>query len=346
MSGTNKPQPYYHSPVNAAWLARRRETILDPALPIVDAHHHIWDRRGEEYLLGAFFEDVGSGHNVRGSVFIQCGFAFRAEGPPAFRPVGETEAIAGMAEEFARQHPDAPPLCQGIVGYADLRLGDRVAEVLERHLEAGRGRFKGIRQNAARDSAIVSTMTTTPPFSLLRDAEFRRGFARLAVLGLSFDAWIYHPQIPELIDLAASFPDVPVVLNHVGGLIGVGPYAERRAETFAAWRRDIGRLAALPNCFVKLGGLARPVVGARFNEAPDPPSSGELAAAWRPEIEACIEAFGPARSMFESNFPVDKGQCGYAALWNAYKLIVGGCSASERADLFAGAARRFYRLGL
>ena len=344
MSEPGAARPYPHTPVNAAWLARRQEPILDPGLPIVDAHHHIWNRPGEEYLLDAFLADVRTGHAIRGSVFIQCGFAFRRDGPAELRPAGETATIAAMAGQFAREHPDAPPLCQGIVGYADLTLGDHVAEVLEQHLAAGGGRFKGVRHSTASDPAIVNTMTTHPPPGLMGAPAFRDGFRRLDAFGLCYDAWLYHPQIPELIDLAAAVPDVPIVLNHAGGLIGIGPYRARRAEAFAAWRRDIGRLAAFPNCYVKLGGLARPVVGSRFHEAPDPPSSEQLAEAWRPDLEACIEAFGPRRSMFESNFPVDKGQCSFPVLWNAYKRIAAGYSPDERADLFHGTATRFYHL--
>jgi len=176
------------------------------------------------------------------------------------------------------------------------------------------------------------------------DERVRAGFARLAPLGLSFDAWMYHTQLSELVDLARAFPDTPIVLDHVGGAIGLGPYAGKRDEVFAEWSARIRELAACPNVHIKLGGLGMRMFGFTVHTGELPPSSEELAAEWRPYIETCITAFGPKRAMFESNFPVDKGSCGYAALWNAFKRIATDCSATEKAALFAGTATKFYRL--
>ncbi|MEO8752749.1 MAG: amidohydrolase family protein [Casimicrobiaceae bacterium] len=340
-------RPYPHPRVNAAWLAQRSEAPLEPALPIVDAHHHLWDRAGEEYLLPAFLADTATGHNVRASVFVQCGFGYDVDGPSELRPVGETRRVAAMVAEHEARTGRRVAACQGIVGHVDMRLGDAARGVLERHLEAGQGRFRGIRHSASWDPAIVTTMVSgTPPPGMLGDASFRRGMATLSPLQLSFDAWIYHPQLPELHDLARQFPDVPIALGHVGGVLGIGPYAENPAQTFADWRAGMAQLAQCPNVHVKLGGLARPVAGFNFHESPQPWSSADMAQAWRPYIETSIELFGPQRCMFESNFPVDKGLCSYGLLWNAFKRLAAGCSADEKHALFAGTATSFYRLDI
>jgi predicted TIM-barrel fold metal-dependent hydrolase len=236
-------------------------------------------------------------------------------------------------------------VCAGIVGYADLALGAPVERVLEAMIGTGGGRFRGIRfitashlDQAAWGSAIIR------PEGLLMDPKLREGFARLAPLGLSFDAWMYHTQLGELVGLARAFPETPIVLDHVGGAIGLGRYAGRRDEVFAEWGARIRELAACPNVHIKLGGLGMRMFGFTLHTGELPPSSEELAAAWRPYIETCIAAFGPDRAMFESNFPVDKGSCSYAALWNAFRRITAGCSAAEKQALFAGTATKFYRL--
>lgn len=331
------------SPVRQAWLDRRREAILEPELPIVDPHHHLWDRPGWRYLLDELLADLSSGHRVVATVFLQCRAMYRAAGPEALRPVGETEFVNGVAAMSASGGYGPARVCAGIVGFADLRLGAAVREVLEAHLRAGGGRFRGIRHSAAWDASV--THPANAPFpGLLGDARFREGFAQLAPLGLSFDAWLYHPQLPELTALARSFPDTPIVLNHVGGPLGTGAYAGRRDEVFARWSASIRELATCPNVRVKLGGLGMPRAGFGFHEQPEPPSSEHLAAAWRPYVETCIGAFGAERCMFESNFPVDKESYPYAAYWNACKRLTQGASATEKAALFGGVAARFNRL--
>jgi predicted TIM-barrel fold metal-dependent hydrolase len=339
---TGEPQAYPHPHVDDAWLARLREEILDPELPIVDAHHHLWERPSGRYLLDDLRADLISGHNVRATVFIQCGFAYHSDGPAELRPVGETEYVAATA---ARAEAAGPRACAGIVGYCDFRLGEPIDAVLEAHIQAGGGRFKGIRQSAGWDAAVIMTTATPATPHLLTDPAFRRGLSRLGRFGLSYECSLYHPQLPELIDLARGFPDLPILANHCGGLIRVGPYRDHPEEAFAAWRRDLRELARCPNVCLKLGGQAMTIRGFAFHEHVLPPSSGELAAAWRPIMETCIEAFGPDRCMFESNFPVDKGMCSYPVVWNAFKRLASGCSADEKAALFHGTATRFYRLG-
>jgi len=336
--------PYPHPRVRPEWLAKLREDILEPGLPIIDPHHHLWRARPDRYLLEDLVGDTGSGHNVLATVFIQCGSAYRQDGPVELRPVGETEFVATVAAATETGAYGAFRACPGIVGHADCRLGDRIVPVLEAHIEAGGGRFKGIRHSGTYDPAIAPTAPPGAPPGLYRDPDFRRGFARLAGLGLTFEAWLYHPQLPDLIDLLHAHPDQKIVLNHLGGPLGVGPYAGQQAEVFAAWRSHIRELAKSPNLFIKLGGLAMNVNGFGYDHQVVPPSSGEMAGAWRPWMETAIEAFGVERCLFESNFPVDKGMCSYPVLWNAFKRIAAACSADEKAALFHGTAARFYNL--
>lgn len=329
------------------WLAQHEEPILDPTLPIIDPHHHLWDHPGERYLFEDLRADLATGHDIRATVFVQCGAMYRATGDEALRPLGEVEFVNGVAAMSASGRYGTPRICDGIVGFADLTLGAAVAPVLEAHRAAAGPRFKGVRNRTAWfDSPEVRSNLVTPPPGPLAHPAFAEGLRVLARQGLSLDVWAYHPQLPAVLALARAVPEAVIVLDHVGGPLGVGPFRGRRAEVFADWSRDIRALAALPNVMVKLGGLAMEVNGFPFHEAPRPPDSATLAEAWRPYIETCIAAFGVDRCMFESNFPVDKGMCSYAVLWNAFKRLAQGASATEKAALFAGTAARVYRLAL
>jgi predicted TIM-barrel fold metal-dependent hydrolase len=330
------------------WLALHREDVIDPARPIVDAHHHLWDHRGgERYMIEEIAGDIASGHNVVATVYVDCRSMYRAGGPEALRPVGEVEFANGVAAMSASGGYGSAALCAGIVGHANLLLGDAARAVLEAEIAAGNGRFRGIRHASAWDAdARIGGNYSTRPKGLLLDATFRKGFACLAPLGLSFDAWLFHPQIGEFTDLARAYPDTRIVLDHCGGPIGVGGYANHRREIFAVWKASIGEAAKCPNVVVKLGGLAMRLLGYDFHERPMPPSSEDVATAWRPYIESCIEAFGPKRCMFESNFPPDKGQCSYQVIFNAFKRVAAPYSETEKTALFQKTAMDFYRLEL
>jgi predicted TIM-barrel fold metal-dependent hydrolase len=329
------------------WLALRKEEVLDLQRPIVDPHHHLWDRGGQRYLVEEMVDDIASGHNIIATVYVEARSMYRASGPEAFRPVGEVEFANGVAAMSASGGYGPAAICAGIVGHANLLLGDGARAVLEAEMIAGNGRFRGIRHSAAWDAdADVAGMYATRPKGLLLDPTFRKGFACLAPLGLSFDAWLFHPQIGELTDLARAFPDTKIVLDHCGGLLGIGSYANRREEIFASWKASIQEIAKCPNVVVKLGGLAMRLLGYDFHERAMPPSSEEAAAAWRPYIETCIEAFGPERGMFESNFPPDKGQCSYQVIFNAFKRIAAQYSEAEKTALFSKTATDFYKLRL
>lgn len=321
------------------------EDILEPDLPICDPHHHLWDYPGSRYMIEELLADVGSGHRVESTVFVECGSFYRADGPEALRPVGETEAVNGVAAMSASGRYGASRLCAGIVGFADLTLGSEVEEVLAAHMVAGGGRFRGIRHAAGWDSsAAVHNSHTHPPENLYARPDFRAGFARLADFGMVFDAWQFHPQLPELLDLARAFPEQPIVLDHVGGFLSIGPYAGRRDEIFPTWAANIRDLADCRNVVVKLGGLAMSMSSFGFHKSETPVGSEVLADAWKPYFETCIEAFGTERCMFESNFPMDHVTCSYATLWNAFKRIAAGASAAEKARLFKDTARAVYRL--
>lgn len=327
-----------------AWLAEVEEPILEAALPICDPHHHLWDREGSRYLLHELLTDTGSGHNVVSTVFIECSAMYRADGPEALRPVGETEFVNGVAAMSASGGYGSTRACAGIVGFADLLLGDAAVEVLEAHIAAS-PRFRGIRHAAGFDpSPDVRNSHTNPPAGLYGHEAFRRGFARLAPLGLTFEAWQYHHQMPELTDLARAFPDTTFILNHFSGPLGIGPYEGQQEGIFAKWREDLAELARCPNVVAKLGGLVMPINGFGFHKRSTPPTSEELAATTGDWYRHALECFGPERCMFESNFPVDKASCSYAVLWNSFKRLAAGCSAAEKAALFRDTAERVYRI--
>ena len=329
------------------WLALHKEEIIDPPRPIVDPHHHLWDRGGQRYLIDEMAADIGSGHNVVATVYVEARSMYRAGGPEALRPVGEVEFANGAAAMSTSGGYGTATICAGIVGHVNLLLGETAREVLEAEIAAGGGRFRGIRHSSAWDAdPEVAGMYALRPKGLLLDPAFRKGFACLAPLGLSFDSWLFHPQIGELADLARAFPDTKIVLDHCGGPIGVGGYAGRREEVFPIWKASIQQIAQCPNVNVKLGGLAMCLLGYDFHKRPKPPSSEEAAAAWRPYIETCIEAFGPERCMFESNFPPDKGQCSYQVIFNAFKRIAAQYSEAEKTALFSQTAADVYRLKL
>ena len=284
---------------------------------------------------------------MRATVYIECQSMYRTDGVPEFRSVGEMEFVNGVAAMSASGSYGPARACAGIVGFADLRLGARVDDVLERLLEAGGGRFRGVRHSAvwhAPDAAITTPINPKPPKGLLLDQTFREGFSRLGPRGLTFDAWLYFTQLADLTDLARAFPGTTIIANHLGGILGVGVYAGKRDEVFTEWRKEIAQLATCPNVQMKLGGLGMPRVGFGFRQQEMPPSSQEIATAALPYFETCIDHFGVDRCMFESNFPVDKESYGYAILWNAFKRLAAGYSAAEKQALFSGTASSVYRL--
>ena len=327
------------------WLDLVQEEIIEPERPIIDPHHHLWDRGGNRYLIDELVADTGSGHNIVSTVFIECFSMHRAGGPEALRPVGETEFVQGVAAMSASGGFGTTRVADGIISYADLTLGEAVGEVLDAHLAASPTRFRGIRHAVGWDaSADVRNSHTRPPEHLLLDEKYRRGAAELSRRGLVFEAWLYHSQIPELTDLARALPELTIVLDHFGGPLGIGPYAGRADEVFEGWQRSIDDLASCPNVVAKLGGINMEINGFGWELREQPPGSEELAEATKRYYLHTIERFGPQRCMFESNFPVDKVSVSYAVLWNSFKRLTAGFSEADKSALFHDTAARVYKL--
>lgn len=334
------------------WLALTAEPALEPDLPICDPHHHFWDFRHERipyqrYLLHELAADMRSGHNVRSTVFIEARAMYRADGPEEMRPVGEVEFVQGLAAASASGLYGPGRAAAAIVGHANLNLGDRVVAVLEALQAASPNRFRGIRHSVTWDPhpEVENTAAHNMP-GQLASAQFRAGAKALARMGLSLEGWMYFPQLPELAAFAKAVPDLTIILNHIGGLLRVGPYANRDSEVLAAWRSGIAAVAACPNVYMKLGGIGMPRTGFDWHTRNKPVGSEELATSMAPFMHYCIENFSPNRCMFESNFPVDKVSYSYKVMYNAFKRLSAGYSAAERAAMFHDTAARVYRITL
>jgi len=340
-----------HIAIRPEWLATEQEDVLDPQRPIIDSHHHLYDRPGVRYLLDDYLRDTSSGHNVRASVFVQARAMLRADAPVHLQSLGETEFVNGVAAASASGIYGNTRVCAGIVGYADLLMGDDVRPVLERHIAAAgglssnEGRFCGIRQTLSWDTDATLLNAAYPTTKHMADSNaFRAGFAHLAPLGLSFEAWVFFHQLPVVASLARAFPETRIVLNHCGGIVRIARYASEREEVYYRWRSGMTELAQCPNVMVKLSGLGMRLGGFDFETRDRAPRSSELAAAWRPWIEGCVETFGSDRCMYGSNFPVDKGSYSYRTGLNALKLLFMAASEDAKDDVFWRSAKSFYRL--
>ncbi len=335
---------------NDDWLALTVEETLEPDLPICDPHHHLWEFRTERveprYLMDELQADLGSGHNIVSTVFIECRAMYRPEGPEALKFVGEVEFVNGIAAMSASGLYGPTKVAAGIIGSADLLMGAGAGETLDAQIAVGGGRFRGIRRSATWDAdEEIRNSRADPTRGLLLDKTFREGFAELERRNLTFEGWIYHHQIPELTDLARAFPGITIILDHLGGPLGVGPYKGKRDDYFESWKSDIADLASCSNVVAKLGGINMDINGFFWHENPKPPTSQELHEATRKYYEHMIEQFGVDRCMFESNFPVDKLSCSYNVLWNSFKRLASDYSADEKAALFHDTATRVYGLG-
>ncbi|WP_083745353.1 amidohydrolase [Variovorax sp. KK3] len=338
------------------YLARQpHEVAMLPALPIVDAHHHLWDVRGaadprlggksHRYLVDDYMADASSGHHVTASVFVECRTMYRASGPAQLRPVGEVEFAAGMGAMADSGSYGSTRVCAVVVGQADLTLGAGVYEVLEACTIAGSGRFRGVRHSAGWSDrpGVRNNATSTGP-GIYTSSPFQAGARCLGAMGLSLDAFLFHHQLGDLVALARAVPELPIALCHCGGPLGFDTAEVHQREVFQAWRSNMRDVAACDNVHVKLGGIMNRLGAFDFRTAQRPPTSAELARLWRPYVETCIELFGPRRCMFESNFPVEKMGISFHALWNAFKRMAAGCSDDEQAELFSRTATRFYRI--
>ena len=332
------------------WHTLRQEATLEPEIPICDPHHHFWDFRAERipyqrYLLHELAADINSGHNVTSTVFVEARSMYRAAGPEEMRPVGEVEFVQGLAAASASGLYGPGRAAAAIVGHANLNLGAAVKPVLEALQAASPNRFRGIRHSVTWDPhpEVENTAAHRMPEQLASD-NFRAGARVLADLGLSLEGWLYFPQMPELANFANAVPNLTIILNHIGGLLRVGPYADNDDQVLSTWRHGIAACAAAPNIVIKLGGIGMPRTGFDWHERAIPAGSVELAAQMAPLMHYCIDQFGPDRCMFESNFPVDKVSYSYNVMYNAFKRLSAGYSPAERASMFHDTAVRVYRV--
>ncbi len=331
------------------WLALTPEETLEPDLPICDPHHHFWDFRTQRipyqrYLLHELADDVNSGHNVKSTVFIEARSMYRADGPEEMRPVGEVEFVQGLAAASASGLYGPTKVAAAIVGHANLNLGEAVETVLEALQAASPNRFRGIRHGLTWDPHLDIPSNRWNLESQLADEKFRDGSRVLARMGVSFYAWMYFHQLPELVEFARAIPGLTIILNHIGGVLRTGPYANRDEEVLPIWREGLAAVAKCPNVVVKLGGIGQPRTGYDWSARDVPIGSEELAGLMAPYMNYAIEQFGPDRGMFESNFPPDKVGHSYNILYNAFKRLSKGYSTTERAALFQGTAERAYRM--
>lgn len=325
-------------PASEAWLAKQAfEEVLEPDLPIVDPHYHFIEQPGFRYLKEQFEADLQSGHRVAQTVYVEMPRHYRKSGPNSLRPVGETE-------HAAFESASSPVIASGIVGYADLTLGAEVEEALAAHVQAGAGRFKGVRYATPRDPHPAIVVHHHTPLGVTDSAQFDEGVRALGRAGLTLDAYVFFHQLDELTRIAQRHPHVTIVIGHCGGLLGYGPYAGRHQEVFAEWRQKLAALAECPNVRIKLGGVLMRLASYDYLNVERPEPSSKLAACLRPYVETCIELFEPQRCMFESNFPVDKIATGYRTLWNAFKRITANATPSEKTALYSQTARETYRL--
>ena len=332
------------------WLALTPEPPLEPDLPICDPHHHFWDFRTERipyqrYLLHELADDMNSGHNVRSTVFVEARAMYRDGGPEEMRPVGEVEFVQGLAAASASGLYGPGRAAAAIVGHANLLLGDRVEPVLQALQAASPNRFRGIRHSVTWDPH--PEVENTAAYNMqgqLANNDFRAGARVLARMGFSLEGWMFFPQLPELAEFAKAVPDLTIILNHIGGLLRVGPYANRDDEVLATWRNGIAAVAECPNVVMKLGGIGMPRTGFDWHTRTKPIGSEELAESMAPFMTYCIEQFGPNRCMFESNFPVDKVSYSYNVMYNAFKRLSANYTATERTAMFHDTAARVYRI--
>tara|TARA_B100001093_G_scaffold316138_1_gene301623 strand:- start:4091 stop:5098 length:1008 start_codon:yes stop_codon:yes gene_type:complete len=323
--------------------------LYEPEREIIDAHHHLWKTgpMAESYELTKFRYDTGTGHNVVGTMFVECGVSYLDTGPDRFKPIGESRFARKNAEKSEIEAGPGKPPILGIVAYADLMQGKAAKDILLAQKEAAGEYFSGIR--------YATAFHPNPPEGnrrigqikhiMLRDT-FREGFSQLRDLNISYDAWLLYDQIPELIDLANKFEDIQIVLNHLGGPIGIGLTCVNREAVLSDWKTNLDELSKCENVNVKLGGLCMPITGWAWHERTENVDLQEIYDNQADFYKFVIDLFGPRRCMFESNFPIDRLSISYKTLWNLFKLIGLSYNECEKQYLFSKTCIETYRLKL
>jgi predicted TIM-barrel fold metal-dependent hydrolase len=337
---SERPKPHVH-PVDEQWLALGKEAPIDPEIDIVDSHMHLWDFSNPPYYADSYICDAQSA-GISSSVYVDCTMAYREDGPAALVPVGEVEFACEQGKSSVRD----VGVAAGIIGWADLTLGKDVGPVLDALEIAGNGHFRGVRTRATYDpdpAAGYGAMGVGPGL-MLRD-DFRQGVEQLYARGHVLDLYAFHTQLHEVADLAQAFLDLPIILNHIGGPLGIGHYADIGDQVFADWKEGIAKVASCPNVSVKIGGFAISRIAiVPMQKRERPFSSLEIAAICKPWVDHCLVAFGAQRCMFGSNFPVDKVAMPMLTLVNAMKHLTEHLPVSDRKDFFASNARRIYKI--
>lgn len=335
--------------VRQAWRELVSETAIEPAVPIIDAHHHLFAVAPRPNLEPCtpnewISELRASNHNVVATVHVDAFSNYRTEGPEHLRPVGETEYIESVANASDQSSVGYRGVCSAIVCNADLMLGGAVGEVIDAHMTAS-ARVRNVRRMTVYDAELPHGLPGHRVPHMLGRPEFHEGMREVAKRGLGFDAAVAQSQLLELVDFAHSFSDTLIVLNHIGTPLAIGRYRDNPADAFAQWKAGMVALARCPNVVVKIGGLNMPFTGLGVDpSAATPLTSSQMADRQRVHVLTTIELFGPHRCMFESNFPVDQWYTSYRVLWNAFKIITTGFSTADRSALFSETARRVYRM--
>jgi L-fuconolactonase len=317
------------------------EEILFPDLSIIDPHVHMWNRGGFDYFASELLADIQDGHKVEKTIYVECHMCYNNDPREAFQPVGETEYVLEQCQQVASSDH---ALAAGILGCANLMLGVDVEPVLHAHIAAARGRFRGLRAHVAYhpDPAVgYPDLPRYPKTNVMRTEEFLDGARCVAGLGLVLDIWALHTQLDDVAAFAAKIPELPIMIDHCGGPIGIGPYADRRDAVYTEWSAGLRRAASVPNLHIKISGLGMARLGFRGEAAK---TSDELVTKWQPYVRACLDAFGAERSVFASNFPVDRPAASYRVLLNAYKKMLADGPQADLRAVFGGNARRFYKL--
>ncbi len=346
------------------WHNQTMETALEPGVEIVDPHHHLWDMRElngynlwgmfkqQYYMTDEIVEDfVFGGHRVTHTIFVEAHSFQSKDLDPMMAPLGEIQAIQGIAAQFASGKYGQIRAAAGIVGTADLEKYGTAVEPLLIACKAASPNYCGIRCSGQYDAKVTDKFSVPEP-GKYKQAKFREGFALLKKHDLIFDAFVFSSQLPDLYDLAKAFPSTTIVLDHAGapvaslGNYSAAPdYNDQQSQIIESWKSEMSKIAEdCPNVYVKIGGLI-PQLGHGFEKRDRPPSSEEVAEVYKDICLWTIQTFGAKRCMFESNFPVDKVSMSYTVIWNAFKRITkDAISPEDRSQLFSETAKQVYRI--